>query len=62
MTIAEITAVRISDTGMEYKTPSSPKKTGRTVIAYHGIFKKSKDILHKKSIRVNYLAFVRGKW
>ena len=28
--MAEMTAVRISDTGMEYSTPSSPKKIGRS--------------------------------
>ena len=28
MMIAEMTKVRISDTGMEYNTPSKPKNTG----------------------------------
>ena len=29
MRIAEMTAVRISDSGMEYSTPSNPKNRGR---------------------------------
>ena len=47
MMIAEMIKVRISDTGMEYSTPSKPKNTGKKVAEKLGIPCYDAEIIQK---------------